>query len=72
MSNLDYDIIYKFKGIDNLYADHKGDFFYNDRPIKKVYNNGSLSVLIGKSKRGIIKLRKLAYKTYKQKEILPF
>ncbi len=61
MSNLE--TVYKFKGVENLYCDLKGDFFYNEKPIRKIYNNGSVSVLVGNSKRGLIKLRKLAYKT---------
>jgi len=55
--------IYKFKGVDHLYADTKGNFFFKNKPARKVYNNGSISVMCGKTKRGIIKLRTLAYKT---------
>ena len=57
-------IIYKFKGIDDLYADMKGDFYFKNQPARKVYNKGSIAVLCGRSKRGLIKLRKLAYKTF--------
>jgi len=56
-------IIYKFKGIDDLYADEKGNFYFKNKPARKVYNKGSIAVLCGRSKRGLIKLRKLAYKT---------
>jgi hypothetical protein len=64
--------VYKFKGVDGLHADLKRNFFYNGAPVRKVYNNGSISVMIGKSKRGIIKLRKRAYKSTVIKEELPF
>jgi hypothetical protein len=69
---MEIEAIYKFKGIEGLHADSKGNFFYNGKPARKVYNNGSISVLIGKSKRGIIKLRTLAYKSTVIKEELPF
>ncbi len=55
--------IYRFKGINGLYADENGDFFFNDKPARKIYNNGSIAVLCGRSKKGLIKLRSLAYKT---------
>lgn len=54
--------IFRFRGIDKLYCDMNGKFFFNDRPARIVYNNGSRSVLIGKTKKGLISLRKLAYK----------
>ncbi len=52
---------YKFKGINDLYCDMSGTFFFKGEKAPKVFNNGSISVLCGKSKRGIIKLRKLSY-----------
>ena len=64
--------IFRFNGFENLYCDTKGNFFLNDKPIKKVYNNGSLSIIINGSKRGLIKLRKLAYKDKLGIDILPF
>ena len=64
--------IFRFKGIDGLYCDMDGNFFYNDRPTRKVYNNGSLSVMVGKSKRGIISLRKIAYKELIIEDVCPF
>ncbi len=64
--------VYMFKGIDDLYANRKGEFFYKGVPARKVYNNGSISVLCGKTKRGIIKLRTLAYKTTIEETELPF
>jgi len=64
--------VYKFKGIDNLYCDLSGNFFLDEKPIKKVYNNGSVSIIINKSKRGLIKLRKLAYKSEIEKIDCPF
>jgi hypothetical protein len=64
--------VYLFKGIPNLYSDVKGNFFYQNKPAPLVYNNGSISVLCGKSKRGIIKLRTLAYKSFIEIDNLPF
>ena len=64
--------VYKFKGIDDLYANMKGEFFYGGKPARKVYNNGTISVLCGKSKRGLKKLRKMAYKSYIEVADLPF
>ncbi len=55
--------VYKFKGINDIYCDLSGTFFFKDKPVKKVYNNGSIAILCGKSKLGIVKLRKLAYKS---------
>lgn len=76
MRNLDikqeYEVVYKFTNIENLYCDLKGNFFYNDKPVKKVYNNGSIAVKIGNSKRGLISLRKQAYKSQKEKIYCPF
>lgn len=66
------EIVYKFKGFSDLHADINGNFFYKDKPATKVYNNGSVSLLIGKSKISIKKLRANAYKEYIQKVILPF
>lgn len=64
--------IFRFQGIDNLYCDMRGKFFFNDKPARIVYNNGTNSVMVGKSKKGIISLRKLAYKSTMQFEKLPF
>ncbi len=65
--------IYKFKGINDLFADDKGNFFYKNKPARKVYNKGSIAVLCGQSKKGIIKLRKLAYKaSIEIDDTLPF
>lgn len=72
MSCLDFETVYKFKGIENLHCDLKGNFFFNEKPIKKVYNNGSVAVLAGKSKLGLIKLRKLAYKSKIEVNECPF
>lgn len=72
MRNLDSDIVYKFKNIPDLHCDLDGNFYYKDKPIKKVYNNGSLAVKIGNSKRGLISLRKQAYKSQKEKIYCPF
>ena len=52
----------------------KGNFFYKGKLTRIVYNNGTHSVLCGRTKRGLIKLRTLAYKATIEKEelILPF
>ena len=55
------DKVFMFKGIPDLYADTKGNFFFNGSPVPKVYNNGSMAVRVGKTKYGIKKLRTLAY-----------
>jgi len=54
--------VYKFKGVNDLYCNLYGTFFYKGKLAKKVYNNGSVSILCGKTKYGLIKLRSLAYK----------
>jgi hypothetical protein len=64
--------VYLFRGVPDLYADMDGNFFYKDRPARKVYNSGSMAVLCGRSKRGIIKLRKLAYLGEVEVQNLPF
>ena len=64
--------VFKFRGIDGLFADEAGNFYFNGRPARKVYNNGSLAVLCGRSKKGIITLRKLAYKCTMEVDDLPF
>lgn len=65
--------IYRFKGLSELWADENGNFYFKNKPAPKVYNNGSLAVLCGRSKKGIIKLRKLAFKTCVEiDENLPF
>ena len=66
------EVIYKFRGIDDLYADKDGNFFFKDRPARKVYNNGSEAVLCGRSKRGVKKLRTLAYKATREVREWPF
>ena len=60
--------VYKFKGIPDLYADENGNFFFNEHPVPKVYNNGTMAVRVGKTKYGIKKLRTLAYVS----SIVPF
>ena len=64
--------VYKFRGIEDLYADAKGNFFWQGRPARKVYNNGSIAIMCGRSKRGIISLRKRAYKASVTVDELPF
>jgi hypothetical protein len=64
--------VYLFRGIPELYANMKGEFFYKGAPARIVYNNGTRSVLCGKTKRGLIKLRTLAYKSAIEVAELPF
>jgi Neuraminidase (sialidase) len=53
---------------------HSGEFWFNETKCKKVYNNGSISVLVDNSKLSIKKLRKQATKCKIKllKHILPF
>lgn len=65
---------YYFPQYEGLYW-HSGKFWFNETEVKKVYNNGSLSLLLyGKSKISIKKLRKQAHKCKIKllKERLPF
>lgn len=64
--------IYKFHGIEDLHCDAKGCFFFKDKPVPKVYNNGSLAVRVGRTKYGLKKLRTLAYVAYKEISHCPF
>lgn len=41
---------------------HSGQFWHNEKQLKKVYNNGSLSIMLYNSKIGIKKLRTQARK----------
>jgi hypothetical protein len=52
---------YYFLSHEGLYW-HSGEFWHNDIQLKKVNNNGSLSILLHGSKIGIKKLRKQARK----------
>ena len=54
--------IFKFHGIDDLYSDINGNFFYKEKPIKKCYRSGQIYIRFNKKKYGMITLRKLAYK----------
>ncbi len=51
---------YYFPGHEGLFW-HSGDFWLNEVKVKKVYNNGSLSILLyGSSKKSIKQLRLIA------------
>jgi hypothetical protein len=53
---------YYFTEIAGLYW-YSGKFWFNEKEVKQVYNNGSLSLLLyGSSKKSIKKLRKQAGK----------
>lgn len=65
---------YFFTDVPELYW-HSGKFWFNEKEVKKVYNNGSLSLLLyGTTKKSVAKLRRTAKKCniiiYRQK--LPF
>ena len=64
---------YYFINHEGLYW-HSGEFWLNEMKVKKVVNNGSLSLLIWGSKKSIKQLRKEARKcTIKLlKETMPF
>jgi len=65
---------YYFIGYEGLVW-HSGEFWFNEQIVKKVYNNGSLSILLyGSSKKSIKQLRKLARKCKIKilKERMPF
>lgn len=64
--------VFRFKDIEDLYCDMQGNFFYKYKPTKKVYNNGSISIICGKTKKGLISLRKKAYKVKIEKQEIPF
>lgn len=63
-------IAYKFN-IDGLIF-HSNKFWFNDKPCKLVYNNGSKSVLVNGRKLGVKKLRKQAVKIELEEIKLPF
>lgn len=51
---------YGFTGYDGLFW-HSGKFWFNNTEVKKVYNNGSIAILLYGTKKSIKQLRKLAY-----------
>ena len=64
---------YCFTNIEGLLW-HSGKFWFNEKEVKEVYNNGSKSILIYGSKRSIKQLRKFASpcKIKLLTEMLPF
>lgn len=64
---------YYFIGYEGLYW-HSGEFWFNEMQLKKVNNNGSLSIILHGSKLGVKKLRKQARKCKIKllKQQLPF
>ena len=65
---------YTFKSVPNLVW-HSGKFWMNDKEVKQVCNNGSISLLLyGSSKKSLKKLRKEAVKSIItiEEEKLPF
>lgn len=55
---------YEFDGIQNLYADNFGNFWYNGERIEKHYRPYQVYLLINGKQIGINTLRKLARKTF--------
>ena len=72
MDSLDIEQIFRFRNVEGLYVDMDGVFYHDIKPVKKVCNNGCLSIQVGSSKYGVKKLRKNAYKDFKEKYKLPF
>jgi len=65
--------IFRFKNVAGLYVDMKGNFHHDTKKVKKVCNNGSLSIQVGNVKYGAGKLRKTAYRDFKKDEYkMPF
>jgi hypothetical protein len=64
--------VYLFRGVDGLHSDTDGNFFYNEKAIKKYWRVGQIYIQIKEKRYGIKTLRKLAYKSTKEKEYLPF
>lgn len=64
--------VYKFKNINNLYCDFKGNFFYDEKPIKKKWRIGQIYIDINKKRYGMNTLRKLTYKSTIINHELPF
>lgn len=65
---------YYFPGYEGLFW-HSGKFWFNEEEVKRVNNNGSLSILLyGSSKKSVKQLRKIARscKIKLYKESLPF
>ena len=63
-----FDIEYSFKGIDGLICSQDGDFWLNNKPIKKQWRRGQVFVLANKKRYGVKTLKKIVVKN----EILPF
>ena len=65
---------YYFPGYEGLFW-HSGKFWFNEAEVKRVNNNGSISILLyGSSKKSVKQLRKIARscKIKLYKESLPF
>lgn len=56
-------IWYVFTGIENLYADEKGNFFLNGILIEKQYRDRQVYITVNRVRYGMKTLRKLATKT---------
>lgn len=64
--------IFRFRNAEGLYVDMQGVFHHDTKKVKKVCNNGSLSIQVGSKKYGAGKLRKNAYKDFIDDFVMPF
>jgi len=64
--------VFKFKNINCLYSDINGNFFFNEKPIKKHWRKGQIFIIINKKQIGMKTLRKITYKSKINIEELPF
>ena len=64
--------IFRFRNVPGLYVDMQGNFHHDTKRVKKVCNNGCLSIQVGSSKFGIKKLRTTAYKDFIDDFVYPF
>jgi hypothetical protein len=62
ITNIDSETHFKFKGIENLKCDLKGNFYYLNKPLKKYWRSSQIYIKIENKKYGMKTLRKLAYK----------
>jgi hypothetical protein len=64
--------IFRFRNVEGLYAEMDGSFHHPEKRVKKVCNNGGLAIQIGRTKYGIKRLRKNAYKDFIDDYKYPF
>lgn len=64
--------VFLFDGVDNLYADKDGNFFYDGKLIKKRWRVGQIYIQVKERRYGMNTLRKLAYSGVLEEEENPF